>query len=409
LDADGQTPWAWAEAKGDESMMEILSEYGGGPSAVWSIQVEPSSNETGQEIAVVAPWSSAVLKSFVSAESDEGKSVVCTNLAGETMFRCRFPKDVLVEDVFARITRDTGKAVTLILPNNYILGLSDHHLALGDLLDSPPNSEKRKDPKNGLSYTKLEFYKYYGKEQGRDMWAMAAPDEFDVACAQSLADLAAVENTMISEAVFRSLRESDGGKDEVLQILVMGFNKHPIDFTNAISESALAQSLMMRAVNISPEWANGAKVLIEGLTPEMMEKGDPPFDPDDLRRSHVVALPENEKDILESLRGLSYRMRPRTKTRNIVTCKKPPSKDPQRDGSARDGSESCEAHEGEEEEGYFVEEEPQCFQPGLPEHLCVTRTFIDVPSYIRVGLSPRSVYTKSSTDKHGIENPRKWK
>ena len=143
----------------------------------------------------------------------------------------------------------------------------------------------------------------------------------------------------------------------------------------------------MRGVNISPDWANGAKILMEGLTPEMMEKGDPPFDPDDLRRSHVVALPEHETDVLESLRDLSYRKRPRTKTRNIFTCQKLPSK----------------------EEGDFLEEEPQCFQLGLPEDLCVTRTFIDVPSYIRVGYRPRSVYTKSSNDMHGIENPRKWK
>ena len=115
LDGDGQSPWAWAEAKGDESMMKILSDYRGGPSAVWSLQVEPSANETGQEIALVAPWGSAVLKAFMSAECDEVMSVFCTNLAGETRFRCRFPKDVLVEDVFARIKRDTGEVVTLIL------------------------------------------------------------------------------------------------------------------------------------------------------------------------------------------------------------------------------------------------------------------------------------------------------
>ena len=69
----------------------------------------------------------------------------------------------------------------------------------------------------------------------------------------------------------------------------------------------------MRGVDICPEWANGAKILAQGLTPLMMEEAIPSFAPDDLRRSHVVMLPDNEKDVLESLSDLSYRMRPRSK------------------------------------------------------------------------------------------------
>ena len=61
----------------------------------------------------------------------------------------------------------------------------DHHPAWRDLLDSPPKIEKRKDPKDGLSYTMQEVFKYYGKHKGRARWDMASPDEFDVARAQS--------------------------------------------------------------------------------------------------------------------------------------------------------------------------------------------------------------------------------
>ena len=108
------------------------------------------------------------------------------------------------------------------------------------------------------------------------MWDMAVPDEENTmiseAIFRSLAELAAEENTMINEAASKSLRENNGGTDEIQQILVMGLNKHPIEFTSAISESTLARSLSMRGVNISPDCANGAKILMEGLTPEMVEK-----------------------------------------------------------------------------------------------------------------------------------------
>merc|ERR1719424_884341 len=45
VDNDGQTPWAWAEIKGDETMMAILMEAGAGPSQVLSLAIEPSPGE----------------------------------------------------------------------------------------------------------------------------------------------------------------------------------------------------------------------------------------------------------------------------------------------------------------------------------------------------------------------------
>ena len=98
------------------------------------------------------------------------------NIAGETVCRFGFSKDASVADVIAGIAPEAHRTATLKLRNNHILGLDDHQLALSDLLDSPPRIEKRND-KDGRSYTKNEFLKYYGLQKGRDMWAMTAPNE----------------------------------------------------------------------------------------------------------------------------------------------------------------------------------------------------------------------------------------
>jgi len=248
-----------------------------------------------------------------------------------------------------------------------------------ELLESPPSMEKRKDPKDGLSYTKEQFFKYYGVQEGQTMRDVAIPDkdEVEIACEQSLMEINEVENQMVSEATLRSRQES-----ECWRILVLGYNKHPIEFTDAIWQSELAKSLRNRGVDISPQWANGARILIEGLTPAMLEKSG--FAPGDLRRSHVVVTAENEDNVEVALRqSLSYRTRPRIKTRTVITCWEPVMR----------------AIFGPEEDS----------STSFPKDLCITRTFLDVPKNIRVGWDPRSVYTKSSNDRHGIENPRKWK
>lgn len=387
VDADGQTPWAWAEVQGNEAMMEILSEYGGGPLPIWSLKVEPSA----------------------SPQSD--MSLSFTNMSGETVCQLLMSPSDSVANVFIGIAHETGKSATLLLPNNHILGSSDRSLTLRELLDSPPQMEKRKDPNDGLNYTKREFFKFYGQQAGHAQWAKATPDEAEAACAQSLMEITEVENTMVNEAVFRSLNECDGGKTAVTQILVIGFNMHPLEFTNAICDSALAQSLCKSGIDISPPWANGAKILIEGLTPSVMKEAG--FPPEDLHLWHVLVNPENEKDVFESLRSLTYKKRPRQKTRKVITCQTRPSKPLPCEGAAHDDSDSCEEHELEKADGTFIEEAPQWApeenSSSFLEGICVTRTFFDITKPERVGWSPRTVYTKSSNDGHGIENPRVWK
>eukprot|EP00930_Biecheleria_cincta_P078451 TRINITY_DN65917_c0_g1_i1.p1 TRINITY_DN65917_c0_g1~~TRINITY_DN65917_c0_g1_i1.p1 ORF type:complete len:482 (-),score=71.17 TRINITY_DN65917_c0_g1_i1:327-1772(-) len=399
-DRDGQTPWDWAEARNSESMMEILSEYGGGPLPIWSVRIDPC--------------------------SDGEVRLSCTNFAGEDTCCLDFPENARVADLFERVTQDTGRKAVLTLANNRVLGLADGQLAMLDLLDSSPSAEKRLDPHDGLSYTKLEFFKYYGSQQGAILWSEAAPDETAAATAESLMELANAENAMISEAVFRSRFEPDRDGEKVTaglgfpdaadasnplrlptvplfsccnedstQILVKGFNKHPLEFTKAIEESALAQSLVKRGVDITPEWANGAKILVEGLTSSLMGEGG--FDPRNLRCWHVVMLPENDEDVKQILFGLNYRKRPRVKTMDTILLKHLPGEDCMDDEVTSISQEQFTEGAVEEELG-----------TSFAEYYCTKNTFIDVPKNLRVGWSPRSMFTKSSNDRHGIANPREW-
>merc|ERR1711972_1123022 len=135
------------------------------------------------------------------------------------------------------------------------------------------------------------------------------------------------------------------------------------------------------------------------------------FPPEDLRLWHVLALPKDENDVYESLKNLSYKKRPRPKTRELITCGKRPSAHPPCEAMVHDDSESCEEHEMAKADGALTEEAQQGppemdFISSFPEEICVTRTFLDVSKRERVGWSPRTVCTKSSNDRHSIENPR---
>lgn len=200
--------------------------------------------------------------------------------------------------------------------------------------------------------------------------------------------------------------EYEGGD----RVLVIGFNSHPRDFTDAICDSELAQRLHNRGIPISPVWANGAKILVEGLKPEIMKEAG--FPPEDLRLWHVVVHPEKERDVFESLMKLTYRKRPREKSRKVISCMKQPSLRQLFVGRAFGGLGCCDEHESENIDADCMQEASQWSLEPLTRTfrgLCVTRTFIDVSKRERVGWSPRTNYTKSTSDRHGIENPRLWK
>ena len=107
------------------------------------------------------------------------------------------------------------------------------------------------------------------------------------------------------------------------QILIIRFGKHPKEFTEAIVDSELGRKLEEEGFDITPEWAHGAKVLISGLTSEILAKMDFSASDlgsaDDLKVYHVVCRPRDEKIVMECLqKGMPYRKRPRVKSKSMI-------------------------------------------------------------------------------------------
>lgn len=96
-----------------------------------------------------------------------------------------------------------------------------------------------------------------------------------------------------------------------MDVKVLAFGRHPSEFTTALLDSNLGRGLAMRGVDIQPGWANGAKILMAGPTPtDLLAAG---FDPANLRVWTVVALKEDEPQILAALGNLQNRSRPRVR------------------------------------------------------------------------------------------------
>merc|ERR1712008_235254 len=91
----------------------------------------------------------------------------------------------------------------------------------------------------------------------------------------------------------------------------------------------------------------------------------------------------------DSLSTIRFRKRPKQKTRALITIRKCPKMHLPREESYHQ-----EEYEAESEDGTDFNEEQQCLKQdpatSLPEELCITRTFIDVPKHLWAGCSPRS-------------------
>ena len=78
---------------------------------------------------------------------------------------------------------------------------------------------------------------------------MACPDEVKAAGTQSLMDVTEeLKATLFSGASLNEMKKAVAS-----EILVLGFNTHPIEFTNAIRETAVAQTILKHGMEISPE------------------------------------------------------------------------------------------------------------------------------------------------------------
>lgn len=137
----------------------------------------------------------------------------------------------------------------------------------------------------------------------------------------------------------------------------------------------------------------------------MVEGG---FELSNLRQWHVLVLPEHEFELLEALRTLSYRERPREKTRHEISLQR---MEVSIGEQTNDGSDEVDHFaapiEHEQEEELFGHQLPDTWST-FPQELEISRTFINVKQEFRIEFTPRSNYTKSSNDRLAITNPRKW-
>jgi len=90
------------------------------------------------------------------------------------------------------------------------------------------------------------------------------------------------------------------------RILLLTFGRHPKELEEAIEASAPAQVALSAGTNIKPDWANGAKILVEGLNPGQLE---PPAIPNGLKPYHVVLWETDEESLLDGLKDLPYNIR----------------------------------------------------------------------------------------------------
>lgn len=84
------------------------------------------------------------------------------------------------------------------------------------------------------------------------------------------------------------------------------------EFKDALARSDLGAVLSASGEEMCPAWANGAKVLVRGLTPEVLERSG--VQPSELRPWHVIAHDRDRPRVLAALRALLYEIRPMPKT-----------------------------------------------------------------------------------------------
>lgn len=99
--------------------------------------------------------------------------------------------------------------------------------------------------------------------------------------------------------------QSDGSvEDDARKIVLLTFSRNPQELENAILNSPVAQQKRQEGVELKPAWANGAKVLLQGVRPERLDSTT-----GSLRPWHVIVAEEDEDSLLASLQHLRYVIR----------------------------------------------------------------------------------------------------
>jgi len=98
-------------------------------------------------------------------------------------------------------------------------------------------------------------------------------------------------------------------------ILILEFSRDPPTFDAVLLNSSLAQQIKLEGVDVQPDWANGAKVFVHNLQPDMVEETHV-----ELKRRHVILYEEDEGHVLSALDTLPSRTRPRIKPNSHRAC-----------------------------------------------------------------------------------------
>jgi hypothetical protein len=185
---------------------------------------------------------------------------------------------------------------------------------------------------------------------------------------------------------------SDEGDGSAVSCVVLAFQRHNHEFSDVLVGSDLGLELKRRGEDACPAWANGAKILVPGLTPEAMASGGVPLA--GLRPWHVVVREGDREKVAAILQTLPYKLRPRQKT--------PASK--LNGAVVRSGAAGgVEADDEDTHQDASISELTSSDPTGLAEaRIVVEKTFL----HMREPLSPRTSYTKSTTDAHGVANHR---
>lgn len=95
---------------------------------------------------------------------------------------------------------------------------------------------------------------------------------------------------------------------------VVTFHRTPRSLDRAVRRSDSGRRLLEKGVNLKPCWANGAKILVEGLTEDIWKRAcrDAGEDPE-LRPAHVVLPSSALSEILAEIQKIPHSSRPRIK------------------------------------------------------------------------------------------------
>jgi len=220
---------------------------------------------------------------------------------------------------------------------------------------------------------------------------------------QSISPLEAqqIENLQWSTRIERLRGWSPGTSDDNFDVkyVVVRFGRHPREFRDALLSTQLAHETS----DPEPAWANGAFVFESDpeasfLHVALQNTGNSM----DLGPGCVVLREDSLDVVLEALRELRYRVRPRVKNMVPITVANFGEDRVSQDGSDADSRSGSGGTFSPFVIQYAVDSTVE-----TEIEYTVDSTFIHCP--IPKSISPRSSYTKSTSDMLGTwGNPRKW-